>query len=244
MLCVDVGATLTKAALISADGSLSAAILKRRTKPPLAPSELIDSIEELAARLALTAHVVVGFPGVVEDGIVLSPDNLAVTDGPGSATDESVKLEWARFPLAEVLSQRLDRVVVVANDADLAALGCASGEGLELTVTLGTGVGTGLVKDGTLQPHRELSSLSCFGDRSPDEMMGEQARKSLPHEVWEDRALAMFRELLERTRCDRCFVAGGNARRLSRDRLREFDDRVWIVAEPVGLLGGIRLLDQ
>jgi glucokinase len=60
---------------------------------------------------------------------------------------------WTDYPLRERLQARLGREVRVENDANLAALaehrlGAARGANISMTVTVGTGVGCGIVIDG------------------------------------------------------------------------------------------------
>jgi predicted NBD/HSP70 family sugar kinase len=81
----------------------------------------------------------VGTPGVVDpDGVVLDAPNLG----------------WSHFPLAAKLSDGLSLPVHVANDANAAALAEHSfggaGDSALLAVTIGQGVGAGLLLDGAL----------------------------------------------------------------------------------------------
>ncbi|MFO7172913.1 MAG: ROK family protein, partial [Bacillota bacterium] len=83
----------------------------------------------------------VGAPGIVEAGtgrVLLAPN-----------------LRWQDVPLGPLLQERLQMQVYVDNDANCAALGeqlAGAGRGARhlLMVTLGTGVGAGLVLDGQL----------------------------------------------------------------------------------------------
>jgi polyphosphate glucokinase len=240
----DVGATSISAGTVGRDRRMLSGVAKRRTRPPLGPEQLVEAIGVLARRLPRTELAVVGFPGLVEDGAVISPENLVAVDGPGSASDRICEEAWIGYPLQTRLAEHLERAVLLFNDADVAALGCARGEGRELTVTLGSGVGTGLVVDGRLQPHQEHPRLSVFDGQLVDAMVGEQARKGLAHGAWEERVLGMLVELRSLTSWDRCYVAGGNARRLSRDRMAELEADLWAVYEPVGLLGAAGLVAQ
>ena len=244
LLSIDVGATSIKAALTTSSGEISSAIHQRKTNPPISPSEFVTKVGTLAGKFPSTTYGVVGFPGDVVDGVVLAPDNLVATLGPGSAIDVMFEAQWIGYSLARDLSERLQRIVVVANDADIAALGCATGTGRELTVTLGTGIGMGLVVDGQLQPHQEFPFLDPFGDLHIDEVAGERARKTLDQQEWNARVLTILAEFITLTNCDRCFVTGGNARRVRRDSLGELPVVTWVVAEPAGLLGAARLIGQ
>ncbi|MBO0847669.1 MAG: ROK family transcriptional regulator [Nocardioides sp.] len=81
----------------------------------------------------------VGSPGVVDaEGVVIDAPNLA----------------WRDMPLAAGLAEDLDLPVFVANDANTAALGehtfGDAGEGGLMVLLVGTGVGAGLVLEGSL----------------------------------------------------------------------------------------------
>jgi len=100
-----------------------------------------DRLVDLVARLAAEATrpilgVGVGTPGVVDlDGTVLTAPNLRWQDG----------------PLRRILAERTGLPIVVANDANAAALaehGYGEADGDTLVVTLGHGVGAGLVLHG------------------------------------------------------------------------------------------------
>ena len=100
-------------------------------------TELAKSLVEGAERPVL--GVGVGSPGVVDNsGTVLEAPNLG----------------WSRVPLAARLKAALDRPVHVANDADAAALAEHSfggaGDAGVLVITVGLGVGAGILLDGAL----------------------------------------------------------------------------------------------
>jgi len=209
---------------------MSGEILSRRTTPPLAADVLVARVGELCRSLGPCDKVAVGFPGVVRNGVVVRAGNLTAGDA-----------GWENFDLGAALSEELRGEVRIANDADIAALGCSRGVGRELTVTLGTGVGTGLVIDGELQGHLELSEIPFHEFTTLDAAIGEPARKRVSSEEW-DRRLVEILHLLDRVVVpDQIWLAGGNARRLTRSLLGDLLERVWVVSEPVGLLGGIGL---
>lgn len=67
----------------------------------------------------------------------------------------SNNLDWHDFAMEEYLAQKTGLPVAVGNDANVAALGealagCAKGAQSTVVVTLGTGVGAGVVLDGKL----------------------------------------------------------------------------------------------
>ncbi len=134
--------------------SLVGEVLLRRAVPLEGRSgpEAIEVLAELAAELlaAATRPVIgvgIGSPGVIDrDGVVVEAPNRA----------------WFGVPLARHLADRLGVPVHVANDANTRALGeytygGASGEGL-LVLTVGQGVGAGIVVDGMLlKGHRDAA---------------------------------------------------------------------------------------
>ena len=64
--------------------------------------------------------------------------------------------KWMNFPLQKELEKRWKKPVRVANDASIQGYGVVRGKGVELTLTLGTGMGSALFTDGRLCPGLEL----------------------------------------------------------------------------------------
>ena len=225
--CLDIGGTAVKAALAD-EGGLGE-ISSEKTRAPLDPATLVSHLLEILESFDGFDGIAVGFPGVIVGGVVHTADNI------GEAA------LWHGFDLATALSEASGVEVVVGNDADVAALGAAKGSGTELTVTLGTGVGTGLTVNGVLQSHLELSKIPIGGAPSLDAYVGVEARKEVTERVWDERCREVL-ELLDRVvHPDQIWLAGGNARRVTRSSLGALEERVWVLTEPVGLLGGAKL---
>lgn len=146
---IDLGGTAIKGGLVNERGEIV-----HRTSIATSASEgveaVIDRIAGLARQLAqhsLEKHgaprgVGVGAPGTIRrtDGVILSAPNL---DG------------WCNVPLTRHLKSRIDIPVVLNNDANNAALGefvCGAGRGVQdmVMMTLGTGVGGGIISGGRL----------------------------------------------------------------------------------------------
>jgi predicted NBD/HSP70 family sugar kinase len=133
---------LLRGAVLDLNGTLlSTTDVPRRGRTGPAAVELVT---ELATRLVAGAErpvlgVGVGSPGVVDSsGTILDAPNLG----------------WAGVPLAAMLAAAVQRPVHVANDANAAALaehsfGGAGAAGV-LVVTVGQGVGAGILLDGAL----------------------------------------------------------------------------------------------
>lgn len=146
---VDLGGTNVKAAAVTQDGR----ILGKDSRPTFAEKGLdavmdtmVESIDQAlrAARLGRDnlLAVGVGAPGPMnwQTGVVFAPPNL-----PG----------WKNVPLAELMHERIGVPTFVDNDANVACYGefwSGAGRGVESLVllTLGTGVGGGIVVLGQL----------------------------------------------------------------------------------------------
>lgn len=140
-LGVDLGGTNIKAALVTESGE----IVKEASTPtnlPRTGEEICDDIAALCGQLAQGEQVVgigIGCPGTVDHGVVLYSNNL----------------DWHDFAMADYLKAKTGMQVYIGNDANVAALGealagCAKGAESAVIVTLGTGVGGGVVLGGRL----------------------------------------------------------------------------------------------
>lgn len=134
VLGIDVGGTNIKSGRVDADGTLHDTS-STETPADAGPDAVLDTIvaivEQQAAKSPIDA-VGIGFPGVVDaEGAVHHPPNLK---------------SWTIVPVKKVLEQRLNKIVVVENDANAAAIAEAdAGAGRDVSdflyATLGTGVG-------------------------------------------------------------------------------------------------------
>ncbi len=145
---IDLGGTNIRGGLVRPDGSVA---LRKSIKAEVdgGPDHVIDRIAGLVGELLAeggvtesdVAGVCVGSPGPLDSrtGVIHSAPNLG----------------WTDVPLADGLADRLSVPVFVENDANAAAYGEAwAGAGREarcaLMLTLGTGIGGGIVIDGEL----------------------------------------------------------------------------------------------
>ncbi|MBQ0038521.1 MAG: ROK family protein [Clostridiales bacterium] len=142
-LGIDVGGTNLKGAVVTENGE----ILKEASCPTHADrgaDAVADAISTLILDLTCGEEIVgvgVGCPGTVDDerGEVIYSCNL----------------NWIHYPLREKLKERTGYTVKLGNDANVAALGealvgAAKGAQSAVILTLGTGVGGGVVIDGKL----------------------------------------------------------------------------------------------
>ena len=237
-LAVDVGGSGLKASVLDADGMMVADRLRAATSYPLPPDKLVSELTRLVAPLPAAERASVGFPGMVRDGRILSAPHFSTKNGPGSAVDPRLFRLWARFDLASALTTSFGLPTKVANDADIQGAAVVSGQGLELTITLGTGFGTGVFYQGHLMPHLEIAHQPFRKGETYNEQLGEAARKEIGEERWNKRVHKAIANLRAMMFFDHLYVGGGNSRRVTRHQL---DDDVTIVDNNAGILGGIKL---
>jgi len=224
-LAIDIGGSGIKAVLLDESGNM---VGQRHRVPtpakPVAPADLLRAINEAAAPVGAFDRVSVGFPGYVRDGRVLTAPNLG-TDA------------LAGFDLQATLAQHWGRPVRVLNDADVQGFGAVEGHGVEMVLTLGTGAGTAIFRDGEIMPHLELAHHPVSGNKTYDEYIGNAARERKGKKAWNKRVAKVIEILREVVRFDHLYIGGGNAK----DITFALPPDVTLVPNTDGLTGGISL---
>lgn len=229
ILAIDVGGTGLKAAIIDADGQMKTERLRVATPHPCTPDQLVDALVKLVGPLVEKAPptlISIGFPGVVRDNRILTAPHFGVQG-------------WHDIPLADSLAQRLGGLPVrMINDAEMQGFAAIEGHGIEFVLTLGTGAGTALFRDGELMPHLELAHhpVSRKGV-AYDEYIGEAAREKAGNKRWNRRVEKVIGVLASLVNYDKLWIGGGNAARLT----IELPANVAIVSNDAGIEGGARL---
>ena len=157
------------------------------TPYPLSPDRLVGTLKQMVEGLPSFDRVSVGFPGMVREGKVLTAPHFVSPLGPGGKPTPELLRAWTGFDLQSVLATTFGKPTRVANDADMQGAAVIQGVGLELVVTLGTGVGTGLFWHGQLAPHLELAHHSFRRDQTYNEQLGAAARKRVGSKKWNHR---------------------------------------------------------
>ena len=138
---IDIGGTSVRAAVID---DRCEVVASRRASTPRTVTETEDVLSSLISELA--AEYQVGAAGLAVAGFV-STDRTQVMFAP--------HLAWRGDPVPERLTARLGLPVVMDHDVNSAAwaeyrAGAAHGSPVALLVALGTGIGAGLVIDGSI----------------------------------------------------------------------------------------------
>jgi polyphosphate glucokinase len=182
-LGIDVGGSGIKSALVDlSDGSLVTERLRVDTPQPATPEACVTALSAQVTEHEYDGPLGVGFPAVIRNGTVETANNI----------DQS----WIGYKVVDFFSEATGREVIVLNDADAAALaeaayGAAAGvDGMVLTITFGTGIGSGLLVDGELVPNLELGQIELEGHLPAETYFSAKARKreGLDWDTWGDRA--------------------------------------------------------
>jgi polyphosphate glucokinase len=243
-LAIDIGGTGLKASVLSKDGTMVADRVKVSTTYPMPPDGnggMVEALTKLVQPLPEADRVSCGFPGMVRAGRVLSAPHFSTKKGPGSAIDPELFAAWSDFDLASALENALGKPTKVANDADVQGAAVVQGKGLELVITLGTGFGTAVFMDGALLPHLEIAHQPFRKGETYNEQLGELARKKEGDKHWNHRVREAIDCMDAMFFFDHLFIGGGNAQRIDRDDLGKILERITVVENTAGILGGIKL---
>lgn len=224
ILSIDIGGSNIKATILNSKGKLLQEYTKLRTPQPASPADIIKTIRELASPFENFERISAGFPGYVRDGIVWTAPNLGTE-------------LWAGVHFKKILQKALNKPTRVINDADMLGLGIVKGKGLEMLITLGTGMGTALLLNGQLLPHLELAHHPITGKRDYDQYIGEAVLKRIGPEKWNERMKKVLTVLKTVINYDMLYIGGGNASALT----IPLDKNTKIVSNKDGIKGGARL---
>ena len=239
VLAIDIGATTIKSCVMSRDGEQLEVPRRRATPYPCTPARLVEVV---TARVLEGGNqlVGVGFPGDFADGVVCGAGNLNRPGGTGTEVDPDLTAQWIGFHFQDALRATTGRDVRVVNDATLAAMGCCDGVGVELVVTLGTGVGLAMQRDGLMVRVRDVGQAPFLGGRTYDQNLGERARAEDP-DGWLDKLDAALRGFADEFGARVIHLAGGNARRVPPGRFADLPVPVQVSGNDAPLRGAAKL---
>ncbi len=221
-LAIDIGGTGLKAMLLDPEGKPLSERERIPTPSPATPQAVLDALDELQALLPGYDRVSVGFPGVTKHGITY----LAVNLHP----------EWANFHLQDEIEKRWKKPARVANDASVQGYGAIKGDGVELVITLGTGMGSSLFTNGRLCPGLELGHHP-WRKKTYEEYLGRRGLKKYGKKRWNELLQKAIAQTAATFNWDHLYIGGGNAKKIK----FELPENVTIVSNEDGLLGGVAL---
>jgi polyphosphate glucokinase len=214
VLAIDVGGTHVKLLL-----SGRRVPIKIPSGPRMTPRRMVSAVKRLADHWRYDV-VSIGYPGPVLHGrAVAEPHNL----GPG----------WVGFDFKTALG----RPVRMVNDAAMQALGSYRG-GRMLFLGLGTGLGSALIVDGTLEP-MELAHLPYRKGRTYEDYVGLRGLERLGKKKWRRAVADVALRLKTALDAEEIVLGGGNAKLL---KTLPADARLGDNAN--AFIGGFRLWEQ
>lgn len=166
---VDIGGTNLRAAAIAADGrmlqKLSGTTDLHEGREAVV-ADIIESINRLKSKCGIDSLIGVGIgvPGfiLIDEGVIAGSNNLP---------------EFDNYPMRDEIEGRLGTPIFLENDANAAALGekwIGAGRGVQdmVLLTLGTGIGGGIIADGkvlhgTVGMAGELGHMTVLPDGNP-----------------------------------------------------------------------------
>jgi polyphosphate glucokinase len=197
------------------------------TPKPATPAAVIKVVRRMLEDQPRFDRVSVGFPGVVVNGVVHTAVNL------GNAY-------WAQHDILSDLEKVCKRPVRVINDADLQGYGVIEGRGVELVLTLGTGLGSALFSGGQLVPNLELGHHPFKKGKTYEERLCDAELKQHGKKDWSRRVEEAIETLEPIFNYRVLHLGGGNAEHL-RVKLPK---NVKIFTNVDGMTGGLRLWEH
>ena len=201
---IDIGGSGIKGAPVDlVTGELIAERVRIPTPNPSKPLAVAATVAELVSAFDIPATTPIGltFPAPIKRGVVPFIANLHKS--------------WKGVDVPALMSEAVGRPVVGVNDADAPGVaevmfGAAKGvPGVVLVTTLGTGIGSALIVDGTLVPNTELGHLEIDGHDAEDRAASSvKENEGLSWEEWAGR-LQRFYETVEMLFSPDLIVVGG-----------------------------------
>lgn len=239
---VDIGGSGIKGAPVDLErGALSAERVRVRTPQPATPEAVCDVVVQVLQDAGA---------GEGAFGLTLP----AVVTAGTARTAANIDPAWVGTDVAALVRERTGRDVVVVNDADAAGIaearyGAARGvDGTVLVLTLGTGIGSALLRDGRLVPNTELGHLELDGavaeHRASDAV---RKREDLSWEQWAER-LSAYLSHVDRLLWPDLVVLGGGVSKKADSWLHLLDVRPEVrpaqLRNDAGIVGAALLAAQ
>lgn len=207
VLGIDIGGSTLKGAPVDCtSGRLTDPRLLLPTPQPSTPAAIATTVAGVVRHFGWSGPVGIGLPAAVRNGIVRTASNL----------DHA----WIGTDGVHLLSAATHCPVTLLNDADAAGLaemtfGAGRGRtGTVLMVTIGTGLGTALFRNGVLVPNTELGHLLLHDSIAEKYASAAvRTREGLSYRDWALR-LDLYLRRLEELFWPDLFILGGE---ISRD---------------------------
>ena len=223
-LSIDIGGTGLKCSVLDEAGEMLHEKVWRPSPTQASPQEMIAEIKDMTRELPPFDRISAGFSGAVRGGRIITAPHFH-------------EASWPGYDLAEGLAEAFGKPARVLNDAEVQGFGVISGRGLEFVLTLGTGAGTALFRDGRLAPHMEFAHHPVHGKKTYNDYVGRDALEKVGKKRWNKRVRKVIGIIDALVHYDRLYVGGGNSEKVH----HPLPDNVTLVSNAAGITGGIAL---
>ena len=239
-LAIDCGGGGIKGCVLDETGTMRAQPLRVPTPYPLPTALFVQTLVDLAGMLPKADRATVGLPGMIRHGVIVATPHYVTRTGPRSKVLPELVEQWHGFDCQAALTTAFGVPTRVLNDAEVHGAGVIAGQGLELVLTLGTGLGCAIFDGGRLAPHLEVSQAPVRWGLSYDTYIGEPERVRLGAPLWSRRVGRVVDGLRPVFMWDRLYLGGGNSRHITPTVLSRLGEDVVIVPNSAALVGGAR----
>ncbi len=240
-LAIDCGGGGIKGTVLDEAGTMRAHPIRVPTPYPLPTSLFVKTLVDLAGQLPKADRATIGLPGMIRHGVVVTTPHYVTRSGPRTRVLPELVEQWEGFDVQTAMAEALGMPTRVLNDAEVHGAGVIAGAGLELVMTLGTGLGFALFDGSRLAPHMEMSQAPVRWGLSYDTYIGEHERRRLGDALWSRRVGRMVEGLRPVFMWDRLYIGGGNSRHITPTVLAKMGDDVVIVPNSAAMIGGARV---
>jgi len=224
-LGIDIGGSGIKGALVEIrTGELVTPRYRVPTPEGAKPKAVAEVVGEIVQHFKWKGPVGVGFPAIIINGVAFSAAN--------------VSKKWIGTNAETLFTEATGCPVRVLNDADAAGLaevrfGAGRGQkGTILVITIGTGLGSALFRDGLLVPNTEFGhiEMNC-GDAEKQASEAAKMREKLTWKEWSERFNEYLRTLEDLISPDLIILGGGASK-----ESEKFMDRLNLRAKVVSAI--------
>lgn len=203
ILGLDIGGSGIKGAMVdTTNGKLLTDRYRIDTPEGAEPLDVAKTVHKICQYFQYDGVVGVGFPSIVQHGIILSAAN--------------VSKNWIGQNINLLLSQEVGNQFYCLNDADAAGMaemkfgiGQEYQKGVVILLTIGTGIGSAIFSDGVLVPNTEFGHMKIRGKDAEHRASDAVRQKDdLSWKKWGARFDELLLEL-ERLFSPDLFVLGG-----------------------------------
>ncbi len=202
ILGIDVGGSGIKGAPVdTSTGELLAERYRIKTPEGAKPEPVAETVAKISSYFDWKGPVGIGFPAPIKGGIVMMAANISE--------------KWIGLNADELFSKATGLPCTTLNDADAAGLaemkfGAGSGQpGTVIVLTLGTGIGTAIFREGQLLPNTEFGHVEIKCEDA--ELRASDAARKRENLSWKKYAkrLNQYLTALERLFWPNLFIIGG-----------------------------------